>query len=485
MQSFAQTYDRTLRLAAALEGLGAQPGSKIAILASNGPWYFELHFAVCEAGMVEVPVNARFTLTEQIGFLARIAPEILLVTPEFVARARDLQTVVTSIQHVVGIGDGHGLTLDYERLLAGADPTERSLGDVDELALICATSGTSGKSKAVQHTQRTTASAYSPLIERFEIDEHAHFVTGLAMYFATAYSGWTASFIAGARHTIMPTYSPGGWVDLVEQTGATHGFLGPTPVYMMMDAGIDMGRLRGLRYLSMGGALCDPGRLRAITQTLGARVAVQLSMTELGAGTAMLGSEFLDADGTLSSRHRAAGRPMRGLQARIVDDDDEPLPESGKHEGELEFRGPMVSPGYLGDEAANREAGHGTWFRTGDVARIDEDGFIFIVDRKKDLIVSGGINIAPSEVEHVLMAHPAVEAAGVCGVSDPTYGEAVQAVVKLRDGASVTTDDLMSWCREHLASVKKPRSIVVVDELPMSSTGKLLRRQLRAQFDSA
>jgi long-chain acyl-CoA synthetase len=119
------------------------------------------------------------------------------------------------------------------------------------------------------------------------------------------------------------------------------------------------------------------------------------------------------------------------------------------------------------------------------VATIDSDGFVFIVDRKKDLIVSGGINIAPAEIELVLMSHPAVAAAGVCGVSDAVYGEAVHAAVQLRAGASASTDDLMAWCREHLASVKKPRSIALVDSLPVSSTGKLLRRELRNQFESA
>jgi acyl-CoA synthetase (AMP-forming)/AMP-acid ligase II len=172
---------------------------------------------------------------------------------------------------------------------------------------------------------------------------------------------------------------------------------------------------------------------------------------------------------------------VTGLEVRTVDGRGAPLGAGA--EGELELRGPMVSPGYLNDEAANREARNGAWFRTGDVARIDEEGFVYIVDRKKDLIVSGGINIAPSEIEQVLMSHPAVHAAGVFGVSDPTYGEAVHAAVTLHRQSDLTGDDLIAWCREHLASVKKPRSIVVVDELPVSSTGKLLRRQLRAQFD--
>jgi long-chain acyl-CoA synthetase len=481
MQSFAQTYDRTLRLAAALEELGAEPGTRVAVLASNGPWYFELHFAASEAGLVEVPVNGRFTLSEQVTYLSALAPEFLLVTAEHVVRAKELKAHVPSIRHLIGIDDGHGLAMDYERLLSRADPVERPLRDVDELVLISATSGTSGEAKAVRHSQRSTASAYAPLIQCFEIGEDAHFLTGLAMYFATAYAGWAASFIAGAQHTIMPTYSPGGWVDLAEYTGATHGFLGPTPVYMIMDAGIDMSRLRGLRYLSMGGARCDPSRLVTLTQTLGSRLAVQMSMTELGAGTVLLGNDFLDAKGDLAARHRSVGRPIRGLDARTVDDMGNPTAAGAS--GELEFRGPMVSSGYVDNPAADDAAHHDSWFRTGDLASIDEEGFIFIVDRKKDLIVSGGINIAPAEVEQVLMAHPAVDVAGVCGVSDAVYGEAVHAAVKLRDGAAASAQDLMAWCSEHLASVKKPRSIALVDELPISSTGKLLRRQLRAQFD--
>lgn len=480
IQSFAQTYERALRLAAALENLGAQPGTRVALLASNGPWYFELHFAACEAGMVAVPVNARFTVAEQIRYLNLIAPEILLVTAEYAAVAVQLRHSVSSLNAVVGIGEAHDLPYDYERILAAAQPSERPLRDIDELVLISATSGTSGEAKAVQHTQRSTASAYNPLIERFEIGPDAHFATGLAMYFATAYAGWTASFVAGAQQTLMPTYSPGGWVDLVEHVGATHGFLGPTPVYLIMDAGIDLSRLRGLRYLSMGGSACDPIRLRALTDTLGTRIAIQLSMTELGAGTVLLGADFRDSEGTLNARHRSVGTPVRGLDARTVDESGRPTAVGAL--GELELRGAMVSPGYLGNSAANKAAYHQSWFRTGDLATIDPDGFVFIIDRKKDLIVSGGINIAPAEIERVLMAHPAVHAAGVCGVPDPVYGESVHAAVQLRNETEITSEDLMAWCREHLASVKKPRHITMVAQLPISSTGKLLRRELRAML---
>jgi acyl-CoA synthetase (AMP-forming)/AMP-acid ligase II len=483
MQSFTETYERTLRLAAALQQLGAEPGTRVAILASNGPWYFELYFASCEAGLVEVPINARFTLSEQQRYLGALAPEILLATPEHAKRALELQAALPCIRHLIGVGDAHRLPLDYERLLACAEPIEHGLRDVDEPVLVSATSGTSGQPKAVMHTQRSTATAYAPLIEQFEIDLDAHFVTGLAMYFATAYAGWTASFIGGGAHTIMPSYSPAGWVELVERTGATHGFLGPTPVYMIVEAGIDPARLAGLRFLSMGGAPCDPLRLRALTAALGTRVALQLSMTELGAGTVLRGHDFLEPSGALNPRHLSVGRPIRGLQARVVDPGGQPLPAGA--EGELEFCGPMVSPGYLGDPAENAAAYHESWFRTGDVAAIDADGFVFVVDRKKDLIVSGGINIAPAEVERVLMAHPAVGTAGVCGVTDALYGEAVHAAVTLREGATASSDELMTWCRERLAPVKKPRSIAVVDGLPVSSTGKLLRRELRKRFEPA
>ena len=147
MQSFAQTYDRTLRLASALEMLDARSQTRVAILASNGPWYFELHFAAAEAGFVGVPVNARFTLSEQHRYLGRVNPEILLVTTEYAARGRELQTLVPSIHHLIGIGAGHGLPLDYELLLAKADPNEHPLRDVDELAMISATSGTSGRAE--------------------------------------------------------------------------------------------------------------------------------------------------------------------------------------------------------------------------------------------------------------------------------------------------------------------------------------------------
>jgi long-chain acyl-CoA synthetase len=482
LQSFAQTYERVLRLASALEGVGVGPGGRVGILASNGPWYFELYFAVCEAGMVETPLNLRLTLSELTRYADRIRPEIVLVTADHVARARSLQANVPSIRHLIGIGDGHGLEFDYERLLAAAKPYERPLRATNELVLLAPTSGTSGEAKAVIHTQSTTAAGYGPLVDTFEIGPDCHVVTGLAMHFASAYAGWTMSFAAGAQHTIMPTFDPAGWVDLVEQVGGTHGFLAPTAVYMIMDGRIDLQRLRVLRYLSLGGAPCDHTRLRALTDALGERLAIQFGMTELGAATVLLGKEFVGADGTLSPRHRSIGRPVRGVEVRLVADNGAVLEPGSGQPGELEFRGAVVSAGYLEDPEATAASRSGRWFRSGDVATIDEAGFAYIVDRKKDLIVSGGINIAPLEVEHVIGSHPAVSAVGVFGVTDRTYGEAVHAAVVVAPGASVSEEELIAWCRDRLASVKKPRSISFVDSLPISSTGKLLRRELRASF---
>jgi long-chain acyl-CoA synthetase len=280
--------------------------------------------------------------------------------------------------------------------------------------------------------------------------------------------------------TILPAFDPHAYVDLVEAVGASHALLGPAPVYMIMDAGIDLDRMTSLRYLSMGGAPTDPTRLRALVDALGRRVAVQYAMTEVAVATTLLADDYVEPDGSFNSRHRSIGRPLDGLETRIVDDQGEVLPFDGEARGELELAGPYVTPGYLDDPAANEAAFDGRWLRTGDVATIDADGFMWIVDRKKDLIVSGGINIAPIEVETVIAQHPDVVAAGVCGVPDPLYGEAVHAAVVRRPGSQLSEDEVVRWCTERLASVKKPRSVAFVDALPISSTGKLLRRELRA-----
>jgi long-chain acyl-CoA synthetase len=481
VQSFTETLDRSLRLADALERLGCEVGSRVAIMASNGPWFPELHFACAEAGMVEVPVNLRFTPNELGTYLGRVRPEVVIASSDQVARARDSQAAVPSVRAVIGLGDAAGVAdHDYDTLLANASAHERPLRDVSEPVLVCSTSGTSGAAKAVLHTPRATATGYAPLIQRLEADSSSHFVTGLPMYFAGAYSGWTMSFVAGAMQSILPAFDARAYVDLVEAVGGTHAMLGPAPVYMIMDAGIDLDRLRSLRILSMGGAPTDPTRLRALVDALGRRVTVQYAMTEVAVATALLADDFVEPDGSFNDRHRSIGRPLAGLDVRLVDDDGAEVPFDGESRGELELAGPYVTPGYLDDPEATRAAFDGVWLRTGDVATIDADGFVTIVDRKKDLIVSGGINIAPIEVENVIAEHPDVVAAGVCGVPDPLYGEAVHAAVVRRPGSSMTEDDVVQWVTERLASVKKPRSVAFVDALPISSTGKLLRRELRA-----
>jgi long-chain acyl-CoA synthetase len=479
-KTFTETLDRTLRLADALEHLGCHVGARVAIMASNGPWFAEVHFACAEAGMVEVPVNLRFTADELVAYLGRVQPEVVIASAEHVGRARELQAAVPSLRAVIGLGDAAGAAdHDYNTLLAHASAHERPIRDVSETVLVCSTSGTSGAAKAVTHTPRATATGYGPLIELLEVDPSSHFVTGLPMYFAGAYSGWTMSFVAGAMQTILPAFDPHAYVDLVEAVGASHALLGPAPVYMIMDAGIDLDRMTSLRYLSMGGAPTDPTRLRALVDALGRRVAVQYAMTEVAVATALLADDYVEPDGSFNSRHRSIGRPLDGLEIRIVDDQGVVLPFDGEARGELELVGPYVTPGYLDDPAANEAAFEGRWLRTGDVATIDADRFVWIVDRKKDLIVSGGINIAPIEVETVIAQHPDVVAAGVCGVPDPLYGEAVHAAVVRRPGSQLSEEEVVRWCTERLASVKKPRSVVFVEALPISSTGKLLRRELR------
>lgn len=484
VQSFAQTHERALRLAGALESLGCGPGSRVGIMATNGPWFVELYFAVCEAGMIEVPINLRFTTAELAVYLNHVKPEVIIATPDLAPAVREIQTFVPSLRTTIGVGEGHGLEHDYEGVLARATPSERALRDPDETVLVCSTSGTSGTAKAVRHTQRTTASGYLPLIERFEVDESSHIVTGLPMYFATAYSGWTMSFVAGAQQSMIPAFDPRSYVDLVEAVHGSHAFLGPAPVNYIMDAGTDLSRLASLRYLSMGGAACDPTRLQALVDALGDRMTIQYAMTEVSIATSLVGSEFIAADGTLSPLHRSIGRPFDGLRVRLVSEEGHDLPFDGESRGELELSGSYVTPGYLDNPEANAEAFDGRWLRTGDVAMIDGDENVWIVDRKKDIIVSGGINIAPTEVEQTIAQHPDVAAAGVCAVPDDVFGEAVHAAVVRVSGSSLTERDVIEWCSQRLASVKKPRSVEFVDELPVSSTGKLLRRELRTRSEN-
>ena len=180
VQSFAETHERALRLAGALESIGCGPGSRVGIMATNGPWFVELYIAVCEAGMIEVPVNLRFTTAELSSYLNHVNPDVIIATPDLAASAREIQTNVSSVRTTIGVGDGHGLEHDYEEALALATPSERPLRDPDETVLVCSTSGTSGNAKAVQHTQRTTATGYQPLIDRFEVDDdvaHRHWIT--------------------------------------------------------------------------------------------------------------------------------------------------------------------------------------------------------------------------------------------------------------------------------------------------------------------
>ena len=486
MQSFAETHERALRLAGALESLGCGPGSRVGIMATNGPWFVELYFAVCEAGMIEVPINLRFTSAELSGYLNHVKPDVIIATPDFAVSARDVQAIVPSVRNTIGVGNGHGLEHDYEAVLARATPSERPLRDPDETVLVCSTSGTLGNAKAVRHTQCTTASGYQPLIERFEVDETSHVVTGLPMYFATAYSGWTMSFVAGAQQSLIPAFDPHGYVDLVEAVQgsprvprARAGQLHPGRWHRTEPTDVSSISLPGWRALRPS-ATADTGRRarrprghpvrddRSLDRDIARRIRVRHSRPRAVAAPPI--------DRPAIRRSRRADRRRRRRTE---------MPFDGEARGELELSGRYVTPGYLDNPIANAEAFDDGWLRTGDVAVIDRDRNVWLVDRKKDIIVSGGINIAPNEVEQTIGQHPDVVAVGVCGIPDRVFGEAVHASVVRASGSSLSKQDVIEWCNRYLASVKKPRSVEFVDALPVSSTGKLLRRELRARAEGS
>ena len=473
--SYSQFADRAHRLAHALrDGFGCQPGDRIAYLAPNTPELLEAYFGVVLAGCVLVPLNVRLSAAEVQRLVDDCTPSVLVVHPSLTGVA----ATVTGPRHL-DIGPG------YEALLAGQPTEQFEPAEVDEDAVceIFYTSGTTGRPRGAMLTHRALAthavdSALTLGIHHRDVQLHT-----IPLFHV---NGWgTPHYITavGARHVLCERFDPGAVLRCVETEGVTRMSIVPAMAQSILDhPDLPDRDVRSLQQVTIGGAPPPVGLVAALERALDCEVVGGYGLTEASPQlTKALPLRSHDAASTDIQMQRKAttGLPMVGVDLRVLDDDDREVRWDGASPGEICVRSNHVMAGYWGDEEGTAEALRGGWLRTGDLATVDREGYVTIIDRRKDVIVSGGENIASVEVEMALCAHPSVLEASVVAMPDERWGEVPRAFVVLRPGAGASDVELIEAVRSRLARFKAPRLVEVVPELPRNSTGKVLKNELR------
>jgi len=484
-QNWGQFRDRVSRLAASIRDLGVKPSERVAILALNSDRYTEYYFACWYAGAAVVPMNIRWSEAENAYSLNDSQAEVLFVDGAFAPALAEIRKTAKAVKHVIYMDDGDvpdGM-LAYEDLIAKASPCEDAGRAGEDLAGLYYTGGTTGFPKGVMLAHR--ALWYNNLVvsKMLELTPQSRYLHAAPMFhLADGAAGGGVSAIGGT-HVHVPMFDVDALIDAVEAHQVTHVLLVPTMINMLMQTpNLDVSRLASVTHIMYGASPMPEGLMLDVMERLPhVRFMQGYGQTELAPLATTLQSEFHVLDGPNAGKIRSAGRAVPGTEIKIVDDEGKDVPRG--EVGEIIVRGPGTMLGYWNLEEQTASTLVDGWVYTGDGGYLDEDGFVFIADRMKDMIVTGGENVFSAEVESAISKHPAVADVAVVGIPDEKWGEAVHAIIVPRGGGTVTTQEIVEHCKDLIANYKWPRSTELRTEpLPLSGAGKVLKRDLRAPF---
>jgi acyl-CoA synthetase (AMP-forming)/AMP-acid ligase II len=481
VRTVAESADRIARLAGGLSALGVQRGDRVAILALNSDRYHEYFLAVPWIGAVVNPVNIRWSPAEIAYSLQESDTRVLFVDDAFASAVPALRDQFADLATVIFCGDGEqpADTLAYETLVDQTDPIEDTRTGGQELLGVFYTGGTTGHPKGVMLSHNNVlVSSLGSLSSGQFVSPGGRLLHAAPMFHLAGIAAWTSGCLVGSTHVIVPMFTPAGVMAAVAEHEVTEALLVPTMIQMLVDApGVADSDLSSLQHLVYGASPISEALLdRARKVFPAAGFAQAYGMTELSPVITLL----LAADHDDPVLRRSAGRAAPHVEVRIVDPDDNEVPRG--EVGEVVARGDNVMLGYWNRPEDTAAVVRNGWMHTGDGGRMDDNGYVFIVDRLKDMIISGGENVYSAEVENAVASHPAVAACAVIGVPDTDWGERVHAVVVLLDGHHVTKAEIRQHCKSLIAGYKSPRSVEFVDAMPMSGAGKILKRELRKRY---
>jgi len=486
--TYAEVYERVNRLANALVHLGVQKGDRIGILHVNCPQYVETYFASAKLGAILVPLNFRAKVDELAYMIENAEVKILFVGRRYKDLVDPFIARSTSVKQCVTIeGDGE---LNYESLIRSSPFAEVSCDiDDEDITVLMYTSGTTGRPKGVPLRHNAFVTYVLDHVDPASPEIEERNLLSVPLYHVAGMQAMLAAIYGGRTLILMRQFDVTEWLEMIQQERATRAMLVPTMLKRVIDAPdfaqYDLSSLKVITY----GAAPMPFEVidKAIQMMPWVKFINAFGQTETASTITTLGPEDHIIEGTGEERQKklkrlasSIGKPLPDVEIRIVD-------EQGRTVGPLEVgeilaRGPRVMTGYWRDEEKTSQVmTQDGWLRTGDMGWMDEEGYIYLAGRVDDMIIRGGENISPEEVENVLESHPKVEEAAVIGIPDPEWGQQPRAIVVLKKGESATPEEIMEFCRARLAGFKRPRSVVFLDSLPRNPMGKVLRKKLREE----
>ncbi len=485
--TYAEFNVRANRLANGLNKLGVQQGDNVAVLMYNCPEMLESMFACFKAGCGTIPINFRLHPREFAFIINHSEAKVVIISPEFSEAIIDIRDDIPQVSCIISVPEAREPFLDYETVLsAESDQFEDADVAPDDVAWLFYTSGTTGQPKGAMLTHRNllgmTMNFYADMCPGFgsnDVALHAAPLShGSGCYALPNIGKAAANVILEAK-----SFDPEQVLKTIETYRVTNMFAAPTMIKLLIDSpAVDEYDHSSLKALNYGGAPMLVEDLMQAMEKLGPCLVQLYGQAESPMTITYLSHDdhILDGDPDQMKRLASAGSPRTNVEVKIVDADDNELPPGEM--GEIVTRSDLVMRGYWRDAEATAETLRNGWLHTGDMGYIDESGYLFLMDRSKDLIISGGENVYPREIEEVIVQHPAVREVAVIGVPDPVWGESIKAVVSLMPEKKVTETELIDFCTDHIARYKRPKSIDFVEELPKNNYGKIVKRELRAKY---
>ena len=480
-RTYGEMASRVARMAGVLRARGVKTGDRVGMLAVNSDCYLEFYLAVWWAGAIATPVNTRWSAAEIIYSLNDSGTSVLLVDSNFLHLLPEIRSQSRTLKDVLYFGEGAAPAElpDLEQLLADAAPVEDALRQRDDPAVIFYTGGTTGFPKGVVLSHLNLWCAAMSRMAMIPSSPDAVGLHVAPLFHVAAAGRMIAHTLIGGGAVILPSFRPEELLDCIERHAIVEVVLIPSMLQMLLaHPAFDVRRLASLRRITFGGSVIPESVLDQALSVLPQVEFIQsYGMTEAAPPLTLNPHASHVGEGRKLGRHRSTGREVYGVQLKIIDEaGNETAPGVA---GEIVARGPNVMQGYWGKPEETARALRDGWYHTGDGGYLDQDGYLYIVDRMKDMIISGGENVYSAEVENAIQQHPAVALNAVIAVPSETWGEAVHAVVVLKPGATLTLEDLQTHCKTLIAGYKCPKSVEFCEQLPMSSVGKVLKMALR------
>ena len=483
--SFGEAQALTCRVANGLLTRGLGRGRHGAVLAGNDPAAWICVLGMWRAGVVWVPLNPRSSAAESGDLLNGFDVETLFFQSVFASVARELAANCPGLVNLVCLDGECDGAISLDAFLADVDATPPAFVSApDDVIAIMPTGGTTGRPKGVMQTNRNLSlSVLNGVINSsYAVDERIVNLAAAPMTHSAGFLSISAT-ARGGKVVILPKPDPMLLLDTIERERVTELFLPPTVIYSLLETpGIEQRDFSSLRYLMYGAAPMSLEKLRRAIELFGPVLFQGYGQTEAPGSIAFLrpGDHFVDGVIAPDSRLSACGTPAITNGISIQDEAGAHLPQG--ESGEICISGDIVMKGYYKQPDKTAEAIVDGWLHTGDIGHIDDEGFLHITDRKKDMIITGGFNVYPSEVEQVIWSHPSVLDCAVVGVPDEKWGEAVKAVIELKPEAQLEPADIIHLCKQRLGSVKAPKSVDFVKTLPRSPVGKVLKKDIREMY---